>query len=520
MKKTLTYLFGILTAFQIQAATYFIAPNGSDGNAGTIDQPLGTIQFAVGKAKPGDILYVRAGTYKMAAQINITPANNGTALGMIKLWAYNGEKPLLDFGTQPLKSLLRGFVITGDYWHLKGLEIAYADDNGIKLEGNYNIIEQCVFHHNGDSGIQLGFGHTTNQNNPGNLCAYNKIINCDSYRNYDYDNYGSDADGFACKMHNGKGNIFYGCRAWENADDAWDLFETDWPVEIHHCWAWHSGDKAFFLPWHLEKTGKATTSFQGNGNGIKLGGDGAGGQSMGTHVVSRCVSFNNTKTTSVKGFDQNSHKGGIVLSHCLGFNNGYNFMFETSASSGASNVFVNNVSIKGTRNDYEIVPGSTETNNSWNLVGTVLAATTDYLDLTEDMAKAARQADGSLPNNSFARLVAGSDLIDKGFKIDSVKYNGSAPDLGPYEFGTITTDLEEATLMSAYGFYPNPFLSGITLKVPLAFNYTVSDLEGKVVEQGKGEGELTIGENYQPGLYLIKIESAQGGKTIKASKLR
>lgn len=130
-----------------------------------------------------------------------------------------------------------------------------------------------MIHHCGDSGIQLGFGHTTNQNNPGNLCAYNKIINCDSYRNYDYDNYGSDADGFVCKMHNGKGNMFYGCRAWENADDAWDLFETDWPVQIFYCWAWHSGDKTFFLDWHKQRTGKATTSFQGNGNGIKLAGN-------------------------------------------------------------------------------------------------------------------------------------------------------------------------------------------------------------------------------------------------------
>ena len=37
-----------------------------------------------------------------------------------------------------------------------------------------------------------------------------------------------------------------------------------------------------------------------------------------------------------------------------------------------------------------------------------------------------RQADGSLPNNGFARLVAGSDLIDKGVDV-GLPFNGSAP---------------------------------------------------------------------------------------------
>lgn len=503
---------------QLQASTYFVAPQGNDNNAGTLEAPFASIQYAVNKALPGDIIYLRGGTFKISTQINITPNHSGQSSAPIKLWAYATEKPLLDFSSQPLKSLLRGFLITGDYWHFKGLEIAYSDDNGIKLEGNYNTIEQCVLHHCGDSGIQLGFGHTTNQNNPGNLCAYNKIINCDSYRNYDYDNYGSDADGFACKMHNGKGNVFYGCRAWENSDDAWDLFETDWPVEIHYCWAWRSGDKTLFLPWHLEKTGKATTSFQGNGNGIKLGGDGAGGQSKGTHIVSHCIAFNNNKTTSVKGFDQNSHKGGIHLSHCLAWNNGYNYMFETSASSGNSNVFINNVSIKGTRNDYEIVSGSTETHNTWNLVPSLLANASDYIDLSEEAAKAPRQADGSLPNNGFARLLKNSDLIDKGAKIGSETYTGSAPDLGPYEYQDVISSIADNGDYNLNSVYPNPFKETLTMSSSVEGTYEIHDLHGRILGTGILNKGTILGNDLQNGTYILKIVSASGTQLIKVQK--
>jgi hypothetical protein len=45
---------------------------------------------------------------------------------------------------------------------------------------------------------------------------------------------------------------------------------------------------------------------------------------------------------------------------------------------------------------------------------------------------APRQADGSLPVNDFARLVAGSDLVDKGVGV-GLPFTGSAPDLGAFE---------------------------------------------------------------------------------------
>lgn len=252
--------------------------------------------------------------------------------------------------------------------------------------------------------------------------------------NFDPDTKGGNADGFACKMHNGKGNVFRGCRAWHNSDDGWDLYETDWPVEIVDCWSWHNGDQTDFDSIYLALKGTKMSSFSGNGNGIKLGGNGTGGDSKGQHVVTRCVAFNN-RYRSLKGFDQNSHKGGVVVRNCAAWNNGYNYMFETDAS-GSTNEFRNNISFSPKSGaGWEFSAGSILENNSWQL--SVTASAADFADTTEAGAAAPRRADGSLPDNGFARLVAGSDLIDKGRDI-GLPFAGVAPDLGAFEYAPTT----------------------------------------------------------------------------------
>jgi hypothetical protein len=69
-------------------------------------------------------------------------------------------------------------------------------------------------------------------------------------------------------------------------------------------------------------------------------------------------------------------------------------------------------------------------NNSWQLP--VTADAQDFASLAETLALAPRQADGSLPMNDFARLVEGSDLIDKGVDV-GLPFTGTAPDLGAFE---------------------------------------------------------------------------------------
>lgn len=440
----------------------FIAPDGDDNGAGTAEEPWLNLQKAVNAARPGDIIYCRGGRYHFttrdsSGKLTVRIKNSGTPDAPITIKAYGDEQPIFDFEQQLLdcnrdrsKVGDRGILLTGNYWHLYGLHITHAADNGMKLEGSHNRIERCEFSYNLDSGLQLGFGHDFSASgfgskNDGSYCAYNDIIDCDSHHNCDYDaNYGSDADGFACKMHNGMGNRFIRCRAWRNSDDAWDLYETDYSVALIECWAWESG-KAEDHTWVYDYFDKGP-GFSGNGNGIKLGGNGSGGSSQGVHYAYNCIAFGNNKSGSTKGFDCNSHKGGHVVIGGLAFDNGYDFMFESGG--GANSEFYNNVCF----GRQEILVG-TESHNALGgmtpqagktFVNNVVTqfSRSDYESLSEADALAPRGDDGSLPDK-FGRLRSGSKLVDAG--IDKpVPYTdefsfllqpifGASRDMGPYE---------------------------------------------------------------------------------------
>lgn len=440
--------------------TYFISPQGSDSQGdGSIDAPWYNLQKAVDAAAPGDIIYCRGGEYfpdmmKDGSKTTVRITTSGTAEQPITITAYEDELPVMNFKSQqPQLNGQRGVLLTGNYWHINGIHFTRAGDNAIKLEGSHNVIRSCTFSYNFDTGLQLGFGHDFSDSghgssNDGSWCAYNDIIDCDSYRNCDYDtNYGSDADGFACKMHNGKGNRFIRCRAWENSDDAWDLYETDYAVVLIECWAWRSG-KAEDHEW-VRDVVSVSHGFSGNGNAIKMGGNGTGGSSKGKHEAWYCVAFNCDKSGSVKGFDQNSHSGGEKLVNCLAFGNGYDFMFERASANSEyyNNVCLGRQEIAGGKESHNAI--GTPTDKGWknNLVSGISAA--DYISLSEEDAKAPRGEDGSLPKR-FARLKSGSKLVDAGifqenpyqdeFPFLSRQYYGAAPDIGPYE-------LEEGELL-------------------------------------------------------------------------
>ncbi len=465
--------------------TYYISPSGNDETGdGSKENPWYNLAVAYAKVEAGDHIVCRGGTYKISkygtdGKLTIRMTKNGTAEAPIVIRCADGEKPVLDFEQQLLdcnKSTAkvgdRGILLTGNYHIFFGLHITHAADNGIKLEGSYNRIERCEFSYNLDTGIQLGFGHKFEDSHPGiskndgSYCAYNDIIDCDSHHNCDCDmNYGSDADGFACKMHNGKGNRFIRCRAWRNSDDAWDLYETDYDVVLAECWAWESGN-AEDHQWVKEYL-TTSASFSGNGNGIKLGGNGTGGSSEGIHYAFNCIAFGCDKSGSVKGFDCNSHKGGHVLVGCLGFSNGYDFMFE-SGGSDANTKYYNNVCI----GKQEICVGADDYNalaalmskNGWTNHLVTGIGMDDYLSLDEDDALKPRDIKGGMPRK-FGRLASDSKMIDQGnSSLDDVNgvwqtlvadfpflqrsVTGSARDLGPYERPEIVTAIDAITTVN------------------------------------------------------------------------
>ena len=536
-------LFG--TGSNTDSKVYYIAPTGSDSNVGTFDSPWYNLQKAVDAVIPGDTIICRGGTYypnmmKDGTKTTVRLYALGTAAKYLTIKNYPGEFPILNFKDQPKQLNIRGIQLNGSYWHLFGIHITQAGDNGIKLEGNHNIIERCTFSYNDDGGIQLGFGHVFSEtwpgisHNDGSYCAYNDIIDCDSYLNYDMDTNGGDADGFACKMHNGMGNRFIRCRSWDNSDDGWDLYETDYSVKIIECWAWGSG-RAENFGWTND-----TGSFQGNGNGIKMGGNGTGGSSEGIHEAWNCVAFNCNKTGSVKGFDQNSHNGGEKLVNCLAFGCGYDFMFEKSSTNCEyyNNVCFGNIEIAGGINSNNAMLSTSD--KAWTNVIRGFGAS-DYESLSEDDAKAPRGADGSLPPK-FARLKSGSILIDKGLPYSMPYINefpflaqpiyGAGRDLGPFELeeGGLNTGLQVIMNINAklnLSVLPNP--SNIETVVKFSTNNSsravinICNMNGQIISKVY-EGQADSGvEYYIPvsvsslsnGVYLCQLMVGNSSITNK-----
>ena len=71
---------------------FYVSPNGSDAGKGTLNDPLRTINAALGKANPGDTVIVRAGTYYE----KVLFPKSGRLDKWIILKSYNGEKPVID----------------------------------------------------------------------------------------------------------------------------------------------------------------------------------------------------------------------------------------------------------------------------------------------------------------------------------------------------------------------------------------------------------------------------------------
>ena len=534
------------TGSNTDSKVYYIAPTGSDSGEGTFDSPWYNIQKAVDAAIPGDSIICRGGTYyptmmKDGTKTTVRIYTIATAAKRITIKNYPGEFPIWNFKDQPKALGIRGVQLNGSYWHIKGIHITQAGDNAIKLEGNHNIIEKCTFSYNDDGGIQLGFGHVFSDTNPGiskndgSYCCYNDIIDCDSYLNYDTDSNGGDADGFACKMHNGMGNRFIRCRAWDNSDDGWDLYETDYSVKIIECWAWGSG-RAENFGWAND-----SGSFMGNGNGVKMGGNGTGGSSEGIHEAWNCVAFNCNKTGSVKGFDQNSHNGGEILVNCLAFGCGYDFMFEKSSTNCEyyNNVCFGNIEIAGGINSNNAMLSTSD--KAWTNVIRGFGAS-DYVSLSEEDAKAPRGTDGSMPTK-FARLKSGSVLIDKGLWKNIPYTNefpwlkqdvyGAARDLGPYELqeGPINTGLQLILTMDSklsLSISPNPCNREAVVKfsTEISGNATLNicNLSGQIIRKAY-QGQADSGADYyipvpvndlSNGAYLCQLVV---GNQVKTSKL-
>ena len=135
-------------------AQFFVSPNGDDGNNGTFDFPFKTIQKAFDViSTTGDTIYLRGGIYEQS--LTLEPPISGNENQNKVLTAYQKEKPIVDFSAQEYSSSSRGLKLTKNYWHIRGLEIQNAGDNGIHISGHFNKIENCSLHHKSNLNMKM-----------------------------------------------------------------------------------------------------------------------------------------------------------------------------------------------------------------------------------------------------------------------------------------------------------------------------------------------------------------------------
>ena len=507
MGKILKLIVLVLIACSVGLAqsTYYVAPTGNDAAPGTIDQPFLTVKKAASIVVGGDTILVRGGVYNISATVSLSARSGADSTKHCCLFAYPGEHPIFDFSAQASSD---GLKVNGNFWYLKGLECANAPHNGIAVNGSHNMIENCAVHDNKNTGMQFGNG-----------ASFNRIINCDSYYNYDAP-LGGNADGFAPKLDVGTGNYFYGCRSWQNSDDGWDgyLRPADSVITtLENCLSFMNG--------YLKDGSPIAT---GNGNGFKMGGgDNSNGDSL-RHFMTlkNCLSFDNR----VKGFDQNNNRGSMTVLNCTAYRNGsYNFSIS-GIRRVTSTVTVINCIALGTSGTTFLRPDVLLT-NSW--MSPFSVSTGDFVTLDTTGVRGPRNADGSLPDIAFMHLVNGSQFVDAGTNV-GLSYSGSAPDLGAFETQGATDVVRANSNVPRFELeqnYPNPFNPVTVIRYQMPATGSVSlkvfDLLGRevatLVEGIKSVGLHSIefdGSHCASGTYLYRLTAGRFHSTGKMQILK
>ena len=437
MRKILLFL-ALITFATMQAKVVYVATDGSDSAAGTIDEPMATLPAAYKKISSGDTICFRGGTYLITDDQVMKKDNTyayvfalekaGTASKRTCVMGCPGERPVFDFSGMQLDGKYRfsAFYLGANYLHLRNFDIigvpvrikGHTQSECVSArKGSYCIVENIAMH----DGMAIGYYQTTGRNN--------LVINCDAYNNYDNyseGDYGGNVDGFGFHVQHttDTDNAIRYCRAWRNSDDGFDLINNLAPVEIDHCWAFYNG-------YRPTSDARNTTTFQsaGDGNGFKAGGY---GMNAGTtkcpavcpqNYIHHCVAFRNKS----HGLYSNHHLGGCRWEYNSSWFNRANYNMVNRKSNeenvdvaGYGHILRNNVSFtftdssKGGHLTNCDAALCTLENNTFAPAESVVPVTEDMFVSTEASTLfAERDDEGNLPEMNFMRAKAGSVLAER-----------------------------------------------------------------------------------------------------------
>ncbi len=393
----------LLSGDTVTGTNYYVSNQGNDSNDGTISAPFKTIAKLLNVIRPGDTGYIREGVYDIAQATQ----RSGSEENPVTIKAYGKEHVVLQGDGQ--LSTSGSFRINHDWYVIEDITF-YHGSTGMWIRGgSHNKIINCKFQANYYTGLVIS----------GDGASYNSIINCDACDMYDSGSNGSNADGFAITGQTstpGPGNEFVGCRSYNNSDDGFDVWKAAYPVKIISCMAYNNGNH------------------DGDGNGFKLG---INKTDNDKHYVERCMAWNNRQN----GFDYNDNSLSQTLYNCIAYNNGRNYKFFAVNGNPAVHDIQNCISVVAVNNDILLTSIIDLKINSWNFIDKNAANILEdnFVSINDSVIKGERNADGSIPENDFLKLKPISILMDKGVDV-GLPFNGSAPDLGPYENAVISPE--------------------------------------------------------------------------------
>lgn len=497
MKKLLIISFVLISiSISLRATTYYVQPvsenaNASDSNAGTdINYPWATWvkAFNATEVQPGDTVFFRGGIYYKdvtegeswwyypsrasgGSGINIT--RYGTEGNWVYYWGYPddialGNYPILDCSTGydiTINSTTTNYGIrtgpTTDYCHFKDLiiqNVKQYDIDGtiypsgfvtaVQVYGEPMIWENCTVRYIHGHGFRIGGATAPN---------FNYLINCDGYHCCDsltpynpvtYDGPGNDGMGFY-NIQGGRLKLI-NCRAWLNGDQGYSTGNNDpgtgaMYVEYEGCWAFRNGmmtgaGEGFKMGWIAYTDGNIKERFK------------------------NCVSvFNKANGFYTYDFRRDNAVWAEIL-NCTAYHNGYQgtaggytgYMFwvdntPDTDENELKRIIKNSISYKNENGNVLLSDGAlyTHDHNSWDIPITLTDA--DFVSLDSTGITAARQADGSLPDNDCYKyfLRPSSTFIgyqqgtDVGLTYDAVdSAYRTPPSIGFKEYYPITPAVE------------------------------------------------------------------------------
>lgn len=287
----------------VNGVSYVSFTVNSGSGSGTKEDPA-SIYDAFAFAEPGTTIILPDGNYKVNTKLTIERGVDGTADKPIVFKGETVGGVTLDFSDAACTN--EAFLLGGNYWHVFGINFANAPSNskGIRISGSNNILELCNSYNHTNSGIQI-----SGASKEGFICwpANNLVLNCTSYNNCDETR--QDADGFAVKLTVGDGNRLFGCIAYNNIDDGYDLYAKTatgsiGAVVIENSIAYNNG--------YISEADLSNDLLTGEGNGFKLGGSGLPGK----HQLINCIAFGN----GAKGITSNSCPD-VIIKQCTSVNN-------------------------------------------------------------------------------------------------------------------------------------------------------------------------------------------------------